>query len=62
MPGERETDVSVDLHLDRDPPEGEVRRADGTAVAFSGWIELAAILERERRGASPPPAPPEAPT
>lgn len=52
--------VSVDLRLDREPVEGEIMRADGSAVHFSGWIELAAALERERTATSPP-APPEVP-
>lgn len=57
----RAIDVSLDLHLDRDPVEGEIHRLDGTAVSFSGWMELAALLERERAAASDR-APPEAQT
>ena len=56
----RELDVFLDVHLDRDPVEGEMRRPDGTAESFSGWMELAALLERERAAANAP-APPEAP-
>ena len=55
----RELDVSLDVHLDCEPVEGEMRRPDGTAESFSGWMELAALLERERAAASAE-APPEA--
>ena len=57
----RELDVSLDVHLHRDPVQGEMRRTDGTAESFSGWMELAALLERERASASAQ-ARPEAPT
>ena len=56
-----EPKVSVDMRLDLEPVQGEIMRADGTAVHFSGWMELAAALERERAGISPVSAPPEAP-
>ena len=48
--------VSVDVRLDCEPVEGEITRPDGSAVHFSGWIELAAALERER-AVTPPKAP-----
>jgi hypothetical protein len=42
------TTLTVELECDSDPVRGTIVAADGSTVAFIGWIELAAALEAAR--------------
>ena len=49
--------VHLELELDpaADPVEGFLMVGDGDREPFTGWIQLAAALERARAGAVPAP-------
>ena len=49
------THVEIVLVLAGSPQPicGDVRCADGSAIAFRGWLELAAAIERARLAAQP---------
>jgi hypothetical protein len=46
------------LHLDvgSDPISGRIVSPDGTAAAFTGWMQLAAAIERAHEGERRPEA------
>ena len=44
-----ETQVTLDLEVGSEPIAGRLSDDDGTTVAFVGWLELAAALERAIR-------------
>ena len=47
------TTLTVELECHSDPVRGTIVAADGSTVAFIGWIELAAALEAARSGRDP---------
>lgn len=48
----------IEIARGRQPLAGTIRRADGDDTSFSGWLELAAAIERLRlQDDETPPAP-----
>jgi hypothetical protein len=46
--------VVLDLDIGADPPTGTLRGENGTEREFSGWLELAKMLEQLRQTARGP--------
>ena len=44
--------LTLSLDPTSEPIAGSIRKPDGTAIAFSGYMELAAALERLREQAA----------
>jgi hypothetical protein len=48
--------ATLQIELDRDgPPVGALTSADGQRASFTGWIELASVIQDWRRAAIEPP-------
>jgi len=48
-----QTQVTLDLEVGAEPIAGRLSDAGGTTIAFTGWLELAAALERALRAQAP---------
>ncbi len=45
LPGANLAEMNIRLRIERsEPPCGDVSAEDGTAIPFSGWLELLRIL------------------
>ena len=47
------TQVALSVDVGSDPISGQVKVASGPVASFSGWIELAAVIESARAAQAP---------